>query len=254
MKLNCNYISKALGRAVDINIAIPSPVYPEILGYAGKAEFAPKEKYPVLFLLGGIGNDCNSVFDYTRVQMYAEEYNIAIVSVSGENKFYADNGLEKFSEFLENEIPNFISGYFPISDRTEDYYIAGLSMGGYGALLHFLKCPNRFCAVGCFSGAVGKFDYAETEKGKDYNIYHLFDKRIKEGANLGNIYISCGGDDFIKDCSLKLKFFLDDKNVKFSWKQVEGYGHEWRFWDEQIEKFLKWLPRTDFYKDKNRKV
>lgn len=79
MKIKCNYLSKAIGRAVDVALAIPSPVYPEILGYMGKADHAPENKYPVLFFLGGIGNDCNSVFDYTRVQLYAEEYNIAVV-------------------------------------------------------------------------------------------------------------------------------------------------------------------------------
>ena len=44
MKIKCNYISGALGRAVDICIAVPSPVYPEVLGYAGKAEFMPDRK------------------------------------------------------------------------------------------------------------------------------------------------------------------------------------------------------------------
>lgn len=254
MKINCNYVSKALGRAVDINIAIPSPVYPETLGYAGKAEFSPKANYPVLYFLGGIGNDCNSVFDYTRVQLYAEEYNIAVVSISGENKFYADLGSENFSELLEEELPSLVSGYFPISQRPEDTYIAGLSMGGYGALLHFLKRPDRFCAVGCFSGAVGKFDYAETEEGKDYNIYNLFNTRLQEASCLGKIYLSCGSEDFIKDCSYKLKKYLEEKNVEFSWQEVEGYGHEWRFWDGQIEEFIRWLPRTDYYKDKVRKV
>lgn len=254
MKITCNYVSKALGRAVDIVMAIPSPVYPDTLGYGGKAEFSPVAKYPVLFLLGGIGNDCNSIFDYTRVQLYAEEYNIAIVSVSGENKFYADLGGENFSEFLEEELPVLVRGYFPVSERTEDTFIAGLSMGGYGALLHYLKRPERFYAVGCFSGAVGKFDYAETEEGKDYNIYNLLDQRIKSNKKPENIYLACGSEDFIKECSLKLKQYLEDKKVKFSWKEVSGYGHEWRFWDKQIEEFLKWLPRTDFYNDKHRKV
>lgn len=254
MKINCNYVSKALGRAVDIVIAVPSPVYPEILGYGSKAEFSPVAKYPVLYLLGGIGNDCNSIFDYTRVQLFAEEYNIAIVTVSGENKFYADLGAEKYSEFLEEELPTLLSGYFPISERSEDTYIAGLSMGGYGALLHFLKRPERFCAVGCFSGAVGKFDYAETAEGKDYNIYNLLESRLKGRSKLGSIYLSCGSEDFIKDCSYKLKKYLEDNKVKFTWKELNGYGHEWRFWDGQIEEFLKWLTRTDYYKDKQRKV
>ncbi len=254
MKIKCNYVSKALGRAVDIIVAIPSPVYPEILGYGGKAEYAPKAKYPVLYLLGGIGNDCASVFDYTRAQLYAEEYNIAIVSVSGENKFYVDNGTEKFSEFLENELPLLLSGYFPISNRAEDTYIAGLSMGGYGALLHFLRRSESYNAVGCFSGAVGKFDFAETEEGKDCNIFNLLDARLKDGSTLGKIYLSCGSEDFIKDCSYKLKKYLEDNKVKFSWQEVNGYGHEWRFWDGQIEEFIKWLPRTDKYSGKPRKV
>lgn len=254
MNIKCNYLSKAMGRAVDVVMAVPSPSYTEILGYTGKVEYAPANKYPVLYFLGGIGNDCNSVFDYTRAQLYAEEYNIAIVSISGENKFYADVTAEKFSEFLEEELPNLMSGYFPISKRAEDSYIAGLSMGGYGALLHFLRRPEKYRAVGCFSGAVGKFDYAETEEGKDYNIYHLIDTRLKEGAIKGDIYVSCGNEDFILDCSLKLKKYLEDKKVKFSWKKVDCYGHEWRFWDEQLEEFIKWLPRTDFYNDKRRKV
>lgn len=254
MKIKCNYLSKAIGRAVDIVIAVPSPVYPEILGYTGKAEYAPQNKYPVLYFLGGIGNDCNSVFDYTRAQLYAEEYNIAVVAISGENKFYSDVTEEKFSEFLEEELPSLVSGYFPISERAEDTYIAGLSMGGYGALLHFLRCPDKYRAVGSFSGAVGKFDYAETEKGQDYNIYHLVDKRLHQGAIKGDIYLSCGKEDFILDCSVKLKKYLEDKKIKFSWVEVEGYEHEWRFWDEQLEAFIKWLPRTDFYKNKRRKV
>ena len=242
-----------MGRAVDVVIAVPSPVFSEIWG-SSQPKYAPENKYPVLYFLGGIGNDCNSVFDYTRVQLFAEEYNIAVVSISGENKFYADVTAEKFSEFLEEELPTLVSGYFPISTRAEDRYIAGLSMGGYGALLHFLRCPESYRAVGCFSGAVGRFDYAETDEGKDYNIYRLFDKRLKEGVALGDIYLSCGKQDFILDCSLKLKKYLEDNKVKFTWKEVGGYGHEWRFWDEQLEQFMQWLPRTDFYKDKHRKV
>ena len=254
MKIKCNYLSKAMGRAVDIILAVPSPVYPEVLGYAGKAEYAPENKYPVVYFLGGIGNDCNSVFDYTRAQLFAEEYNIAVAAISGENKFYADVTEEKFSEFLEEELTELVSGYFPISERAEDRYIAGLSMGGYGALLHFLRRPEKYRAVGCFSGAVGKFDFAETEEGKEYNIFRLIENRLEEGAALGDIYVSCGKEDFIFDSSLKLKEYLENKKVKFSWKEADGYGHEWRFWDEQLEEFIKWLPRTDFYKDKRRKV
>lgn len=254
MKLNCNYVSKALGRAVEIIIALPSPVYPEVLGYGAAPEFSPKQKFPSLLLLGGIGNDCNSVFDYTRAQLYAEEYNIAIVSVSGENKFYADNSGDRFSEFIEEELPALLSGYFPVSSDPRDRYIAGLSMGGYGAMLHFLKRPDLYGGVGCFSGAVGKFEYAETEAGKDYNVYRLLKERVKGGKLKGYVYLSCGKEDFIRDCSLKLKDCLKENNVPFDWHEAEGLGHEWRFWDGEIERFIEQLPRKDAYANKRRKV
>lgn len=256
MRLNCNYISKSLGRAVDIAIVIPTPTFPDALGVTDE-EYAlvPRAKYPVLYLLHGIGNDMHSWCGYTRAELYAEENNIAVVCVSAENKFYTDRKGEKWEQFIQDELPGLICGYFPISSRREDTFIAGLSMGGYGAVFHALSKPERYAACGCFSGAIEKVDISACEgPAEKYDICSLLNKRVKDGACLPAFYLACGREDFILDNSERLEEEMTKLGVAHYWECVDGYSHEWRFWDMELEKFIKWLPRTDSYRGKVRNV
>lgn len=254
MKLNGNYISRAIGRAIEFSAAIPSPVFVDTLGGDGKKTvYSPKEKYPVLYLLHGLGNDMNSWFSYTRAEMYAEENNIAIVTFSAENKFYMNNSAEMWEEFAAEELPALICGYFPVSARAEDTFIAGLSMGGYGALLNGFKHTSRYGAIGSFSGAVERAKYPK-ELEKEYNIALLLDAALSKNEKIPPLYIACGEDDFIYDNSLRLHEKLEKTGVAHTWESVKGFSHEWRFWDAQLEKFINWLPRTDAYAKVKRKV
>lgn len=255
MRINCSYISAAIGRAVEITLVIPSPVYGDILPFAkDKPCYAPKAKYPVIYLLHGVGNNKDTWFDYTQAELFAEENNIALISFGGENKFYADAGQEKWNEFIGVELPEFLCGYFPISSRKEDTFILGLSMGGYGALLNYLKHPERYGGVGCLSGAIDKFDFANTEEGAEYNIHRLIEKQAREGVPFAPLYIACGEEDFIKDNTEHLVKTLKGNGVNFYYETEKGFGHEWRFWNIHLEKFIKWLPRSDYYAGKTRKV
>lgn len=256
MKIECNYISKCLERAVDISLVLPSPVYVDTIGLPfSDPNYTPQAKYPVVYLLHGIGNDHRSWFGYTRAELYAEEHNIALVAFSGENKFYIDHGKEKWEEFLQEELPTLIAGYFPVSQRPEDTYLAGLSMGGYGAMLNGLHAPERYHAVGCFSGAIDKLEYDKTPENRQrYDIHTLLASALDNGIRLPEFYLSCGEDDFIYESSLRLAKNMEALGVCHHWSSVPGYRHEWRFWDSQLEQFLNWLPRTDDYAGKNRNV
>lgn len=256
MRIQVNYVSQCLGRAVDVTLVIPSPTYPDALGVSGQQyTLAPVAEYPVIFLLHGVGNSKDNWLAYTRAELYAEENNIALVCVSAENKFYTDRPGEKWEEFLRSELIQLVSSYFPVSSRMEDRYIAGLSMGGYGAMLHALSQPELYRACGCFSGAIGKVDLAQCLPPRErYDIISLLKERAAEGVRLPDFYVSCGGNDFILDESLKLHNEMSELNIPHTWELVEGYTHEWRFWDMQLEKFISWLPRTDYYKGKKRNV
>ena len=255
MRVSFNYISNALGRAIDVQLVIPSPVYADTLPFQpAKPVYVPKAKYPVIYLLHGVGNDGHSWLSYTQAELFAEENNIAVVTFGAENKFDVNTGADRFEQLIEEELPEVLCGYFPISSRKEDTFLCGLSMGGYGALLNYLKKPARYGGVGVLSGAVDKYDYANTEEGKAYNIYHLIARQKEDEVPFAPLYVACGEDDFIRDNSLNLKKALEEAEIPFTWVSTPGYGHEWRFWNEQLEKFILWLPRTDAYAGQTRKV
>ena len=105
---------------------------------------------------------------------------------------------------------------FSVSKRPEDTAIVGFSMGGYPDI-PAEWVPNTMIENWDMTKKLPKFYYACGTKDR--------------------CYISC-----VKTKDLMLK-----KGVDVTWDEVEGYAHEWRFRDIEIEKFLAWLPRTDVY-------
>ncbi len=155
-RFECNVISYVLQRTVDITVIIPTVTIPEAIAWREKKpSHAVKERYPVLYLLHGVGNNHATWCGYSNIELFAEERNIAVVMMSGENKFYRTvSGGDDYYRFLEEELPEFITNMFPVSGNPEDTYIAGLSMGGAGALMHGIGNPEKYAAVGGFSAAV----------------------------------------------------------------------------------------------------
>lgn len=247
-RFECKVISYVLKRTVEITVIIPTSTIPEAMGFEGtKASHVIKEKYPVLYLLHGMGNNHDDWCSYSNVEMFAEERNVAIVMISGENKFYRNvpDG-DEFFRFLQEEIPEFVTNMFPISDKPEHTYIAGLSMGGYGALLHGLSRPEKYAAIGAFSGAIKVMDN-QGVKDDPYNCEYLLLKAQEENKNLPPLYIACGTEDMLYQMNVDFKETSSAGGAKVTWVSVPGYGHEWRFWNLQVEEFLKWIPRTDGY-------
>ncbi len=255
-KLVCNFYSYVLNRAYDITVVLPSVTCPESLGLADyPASHELKERFPLLYLLHGFGNNHAQWTGYTNIEMYAEERRIAVVNISAENKAYAHVGGDDFMKFLDEELPSFLKNYFPVSDRPEDTFIAGLSMGGYGSYLHGLTHPERYAAIGTFSAGItiNPKVFASDPMGKpeapaeEYDLYKLAQKVKDEGKAFPKIYASCGDKDFLYKDDKAFADKLKELGADVTWDELEGYGHEWRFWDIQVEKFLDWIPRTDYY-------
>jgi len=257
-KFSCNFISYTLKRTVDITVVVPSVTIPESMGMGFNSDAPPtckhthEDKFPVLYLLHGYGNNHATWTGYTNLELYAEERNIAVVMLSAENKCYVNIGGDNFYDFIENELPDFVCGMFPISKRPEDTFIAGLSMGGYGTLVHALNNPEKFAALGALSAAIS-INPASLAGGEDaavdpkYDPAALAKKLNDEGGKFPKMYIACGDKDFLIEANTEFKDSLIAMGHEVEWSMMEGYGHEWRFWDIQIEKYLDWLPRTDAY-------
>ena len=242
-KIQCNVISYTLQRTVDITIILPTVTIPESLFEKGKIHHEYPEKLPVLYLLHGYGNNHAQWSGYTGVELYAEERKIAVVMISGENKRYLSNAEDDFETFIQKELQEFITNTFPISKRKEDTYIAGLSMGGYGALYHGLTTSDQYQAIGAFSPAI------EMES----TPISLFDV-IEKTKTAPPIYIACGENDFLYEQNTAFVERLIEKGYEHTWLSVPEFQHEWRFWDQQVEAFLDWIPRTDYYKGTKRSV
>ena len=101
-RFQCNVISYVLQRTVDITVIVPSVTIPEALGGEASPSHVLEERYPVLYLLHGMGNNHATWCGYSNIELYAEERNIAVVMISGENKCYRNvQGGDKFFEFIE---------------------------------------------------------------------------------------------------------------------------------------------------------
>ena len=256
-KLVCNFISYALKRTVDITVVLPSVTIPEAmqLPMPGKENPVPpthevKEKYPVLYLLHGMGNNHAQWTGYTNVELFAEERNMAVVMISGENKFYHDSlDGEPFFDFVAKEVPEFVTNYFPISAEPEHSYIAGLSMGGYGALLHGLSNPERFAAIGSFSGAVMPVGDPEKVEGLidgPLDVKWLVKKAIADGKKIPPLYVTCGEEDMLYEINTEFKDYLKEEGITPSDEIIEL---DFPTQPNLPTKKLKTLALKDGYKD-----
>ena len=133
--IKVDFLSKYLMRTVSFQAIIPVDNFDET---TYNQEVKP---FKTLYLLHGIfGNDTDWVSG-TRIQDWANDYNLAVIMPAGENKFYLDNNYsgESWGKFIGEELVTFTRKLFPLSNKREDTFIAGLSMGGHGALINGLK-------------------------------------------------------------------------------------------------------------------
>lgn len=250
-QLHCNFFSYSLGYGVDIQITLPS-LSPCDMEHPERLTHAVTAKYPVLYLLHGHGNDYMCWSRFTSMERYVEERRIVAVTCSVGNKGYMNAAYgEKYFDFVKKELPEFILANFPVSDRKEDTYIAGLSMGGYGALAHALEHPESYQAVGAFSPAADWTNAVEERIGHSLpemmDLYSLLDRALAEKKTLPDIFLCIGEEDFLFDTVVKFHQNLEQKGVAHRYDQVAGYEHEWALWDKELPEFLDWLTRTDAY-------
>lgn len=264
----CNFISYSLQRAVTFSIIVPSMTCPEWVVFdpdflklvdpktmparAEKLTHRRENKMPVLYLLHGTANDYSTWLRYTTIERMAEERNICVVTFSAENKSYIDrNNGDAFWRFVSEELPNFVCANFNVSQRPEDTYIAGLSMGGYGTLVHALGNPQRYCAFGAFSSGINRLNMKLSKRSdiaeSNIDLYELAEKQCEKGVVFPKGMMAVGEKDPYFAPNRAFYDFLKKKGVDVFFESDPAYGHEWDFWEQEIRRFLDWIPRTDAY-------
>lgn len=247
-QIKCNLFSYSLNYPVDIAVILPS--FTSCNMHLPHTHALPG-KFPVLYLLHGHGNDYQAWLRYTNIERYAEEHRIAVVTFSCHNKAYLNAPYgENFYDFLNEELPEFVENYFPISSDPKERYIAGLSMGGYGALLHGLQNPERYSAIGALSPGIPD-ENAQAEPGRiqRVDLYQVTRKALAENERLPDLFMCIGDKDFLYDRVTRYHetFMPLWHSSRYRYDDLPDYEHEFAIWDKEIQAFLEWIKRDDVY-------
>ena len=251
--IQMNYVSNALFRTVPVQVILPV----DKLTPDGK--LPPRKKFKTLYLLHGLLGNYTDWVSGTRIQRWAEERDLAVVMPSGDNSFYVDrpDSNNCYGRFIGEELVEITRRMFPLSERREDTFIGGLSMGGFGAVRNGLKYHDTFSAVIGLSPALHVFEDRqaavesrafgealfgdlETAAKSDKNP-RVLAEALAGRKDLPKMYLACGMEDDLLPASRLYRQLLTGAGFDVTYFEGPG-GHNWDFWDDQIKRVIDWLP------------
>ena len=246
--------SKCLQRRTSISVILPA----DNIHFLNDTEEIVPKPYKTLYLLHGLYGSDDIFLANTSVQKFAEDNGIAIVIPCGDNSFYIDNEKSHayYGEYVGCELLDITRNIFPLSDKREDTFIAGFSMGGYGAIRNGLKYYENFSKIGMISAALITDDivnYTDNNNVlKSRNFYESIFGDLKDviGSDadpkylinncpdIPDIFMACGIDDFLFEKNADFYRFLKENNINSTFIGDDG-EHTWEFCDKYVKEFIK---------------
>jgi putative tributyrin esterase len=245
--IRIDHVPETVGVNLPLNIIIPNP---------GQMGGVPVSQRKVLYLLHGLSDDASAWQRYTSIETVAVEYGLVVVMPSVGRSFYTDmpNGQNYFS-YLTKELPQYLADVFGLSPRCEDTFIAGNSMGGYGAIKASLLHPELYAAAASFSGVLSleilKLDPSDWRRKEFSLLFGLLDQLVggehdpatwlkRAAQNLSavpDLFLYVGRQEDIYPLSGYFHQECQSLGVKSEYHEEDGQ-HNWFLWDRQIRQFL----------------
>ncbi len=253
--VHLDFHSDVLQMAVNADVILPQAPTTQI-GMGGKRESV----FSTLYLLHGLSDDHTIWQRRTSIERYAARYGIAVVMPNAHRSWYTDmvHGGNYFT-FISEELPAVCRSFFRGMSEERDYnYVAGLSMGGYGALKIAFANPERYAGVASFSGALDVYKYCEEEgyigrrgwgdifgelgniPGTVNDVYGTAERQIAAGKQMPKVYLSCGTEDGLLPASRRMRAVLEQGGVEHAYREAPG-NHNWDFWDDEIQHALAYF-------------
>ncbi len=246
--------SALLGRSIKYRI-----LYPVKYEYPENRE----KRFPVLYLLHGITGQSSNWLEKTRVALYATQYDLFIVMVEGGDGWYTDSATvsaDKYESYILRELIPDVEKRFRVSTQREGRAIAGLSMGGYGAIKFGLKHPEMFALAGSMSGAFKAPSWTDKEitdpgviRDSVLQTFGPADSPTRAAndlfklartvpaqwiASLPYFYLDCGTEDFLYSNSRELAALFVELKIPHEYRERPG-SHSWPYWDTQLQEILQ---------------
>lgn len=240
------FLSQSLGEERNFNILLPTDYD------------SSTSRYPVLYLLHGFGDNQSGWSLNTNLSGYAAAHKIIIVMPDGSNSYFVNSAADpkaRFEDYIVEDLVDYVDTHYRSIPLPRARALAGLSMGGYGAMFLGLKHYKLFTAIGAFSGTLG-FARRPPDVLKEKqqllgppgsperearDPFVLVDK--VPPAEMPLIYIACGGQDFLLDESRSFVDLLAKKKIPYEYREVSPREHSWDFWDDQVRVFLDLLDK-----------
>ena len=222
------------------------------------------ERFPVIYLLHGLWGNYKNWVEKTALLEYAARHKIIIVNPEGGNGWYVDNANQpndKYESYVVAElIPEIDKKFRTIAER-KGRAVAGLSMGGYGAIKFGVKYPEKFIFAASMSGAVNAASWKNIEENaaslrkslaevfvsadnpthRENDLFKIFSELPPEkGGALPFFYLDCGTEDSLNflQFNRQLADIMLQRKIPHEFRELPG-KHDWAFWNQQIVEVLR---------------
>ena len=271
-----NYYSDAMKQKMGVSVIIPENKW----GYS-LADRPTDYRYPTLWLLCGGGFDHTDWMRYTALELFAAQHGVAVVLPGISYAGYMDTaeGDYKYWTQISRELPVYLRKVFPLSYEREDNFVAGFSMGGYGAFKWAMQQPEMFAACGTFAGPIGiiprkpsapdeklgepclrddfceppfqtlwaAFGSAARLRNTPSDNLYMLEKHLAEGRELPAFYIAVGAQDPTAPEGYAVMDEMRRMGLKFNEIRDQG-KHDWEYCNRHVESFLEWIPLKNTFK------
>jgi putative tributyrin esterase len=229
-------------------------------------------RYPTLYLLHGYDADITDWARGTNLTAYAARHHLIIVTPEASTGWYVNSVSDpkaKFDDFVTKDVIGYVDAHFRTIPEPFARAIAGVSMGGYGAVFLGLKHYDTFAAIGSFSGALGivhqeppkpsanepedmrkfrqemesRFGTYGSKEQKERDPFELVDKIPLEKMPM--LFIVCGGEDGLADINHQFITLIAQHRIPYEYHERSPREHDWRIWDEEVPIFLDRLDHLE---------
>ena len=249
MFLEMNFRSTELNRQTQVYVLLPDDTEENV---------APCK---TLWLLHGLSGDHTVWMRYTAIERYAKKHRLAVVMPNVDRSWYTDTAYDaNYFSFVTKELPAVcFKAFRQMSQKREDNIVAGLSMGGYGAVKAALSYPEKYGSCISLSGSLditrkGRpcninewrsifgFDIESplALEGSEHDLYALAAKTKAEGKAFPKLYMWCGTEDGLIHVNRSFDQLLTELGVAHQFETSEG-DHSWKWWDLHIQGALEWI-------------
>jgi len=210
----------------------------------------------VLYLLHGLGGSSAEWTRFSKIEYYAKKYNFIIIMPEVQRSFYCDTAYgPKYFTYVADELPAICNRWFRMDGRRENTFVAGESMGGYGAVKVGLSRPQRFAAIASLSGVL---DYGALSRqilngawkdvlpqelrglhgpmglpdSKDDVLFLV--RQAAKAPDRPRLLQLCGTEDFLYENNQTFRQAADSAGYGHTYREAPG-DHEWPYWDKAIQ-------------------